>query len=122
MAVINSFEDIKAFQKAREFNKEIYIITNTETFKTDFDLKRQIRRASVSVISNIAEGFERQTKKEFIQFLFIAKGSAGEVRAQLYIAKDLDYITNEQFNILKNKYSEVSKLIAGFIKYLKSSL
>ncbi len=86
MAKIDRFEDIKAWQKARELNKEIYKISNNTLFEKDFGLKDQIRRASVSVLSNIAEGFERNGSKEFKQFLSIAKGSSGEVRAQLYVA------------------------------------
>ncbi|HLT53186.1 MAG TPA: four helix bundle protein [Flavobacteriaceae bacterium] len=88
MGKINSFEDILAWQKARELNKRIYLTSN-EFFKFDQDLARQIRRASVSISSNIAEGFERNTDKEFIHFLYIAKASAAEVRSQLYLVYDL---------------------------------
>jgi four helix bundle protein len=123
MAKLSSFEDIIAWQKARELNKTIYFITNAnENFFKDYGLRDQLRRASVSVSSNIAEGFERETTKEFLRFLYIAKASAGECRSQIYLAYDLEYITIEEFNNLKNKISEVSKLISGFIKYLKSTL
>jgi four helix bundle protein len=123
MAKLSSFEDIIAWQKARELNKVIYSITNNNTnFFKDYGLRDQLRRASVSISSNIAEGFERETTKEFIRFLYIAKASAGECRSQIYLAYDLDYITIEEFNNLKNKISEVSKLISGFIKYLNSTL
>jgi len=81
----------------------------------------QIRRASISILSNIAEGFERGGNKEFIPFFYIAKGSCGEVRAQLYIAKDQNYITDEQFHDLTSQSLRISKMIAGFISYLKRS-
>ena len=82
---------------------------------------RQIRRASISISSNIAEGFERNTDKEFIQFLYIAKASAGEVRSQLYLASDLNYIEKVEFEELFKNVSDISKLISGFIKYLNDS-
>ena len=92
MAKFNSFEEIVSWQKARELNVEIYKITNSsDLFHKDFGLRDQIRRASISISSNVAEGFERQTTKEFIRFLYIAKASAGEVRSQLYLAFDLKY-------------------------------
>lgn len=118
MSKFKSFEEINSWQLARILNKKIYRITENESFKRDFDLARQIRRSSVSISSNIAEGFERNTDKEFIHFLFIAKGSAGEVRSQLYLALDLNYITQEAFNELLLEISEISKLLSGFIKYL----
>ena len=121
MSKFSSFEEIQSWQKARAFNKEIYNVTNTEFFKKDFDLVRQIRRASISISSNIAEGFERNTDKEFAYFLSIAKASAGEVRSQLYLAFDLDYLTNEEFQYLKESITEISKLISGLIKYLQTS-
>jgi four helix bundle protein len=82
MGKFNSFEEINSWQKARIFNKRIYEITDNQNFKKDFDLVKQIRRASISITSNIAEGFERKTDKEFVYFLFVAKASAGEVRSQ----------------------------------------
>lgn len=121
MGKFTSFEEITSWQKSRIFNKRIYLITEEVTFKKDFDFVRQIRRASLSISSNIAEGFERNTDKEFIHFLFIAKASAGEVRSQLYLAFDLNYIKKEILEELLNEVSEISKLIAGFIKYLQSS-
>ena len=123
MAKFSSFEEIISWQKARELNVEIYKITNSsDLFHKDFGLRDQIRRASISISSNIAEGFERQTTKEFIRFLYIAKASAGEVRSQLYLAFDLNYIDNKEFNELKLKINEVSKLISGLLKYLHSTL
>jgi four helix bundle protein len=121
MGKFKSFEEINSWQKARQFNKRIYEITDNQNFKKDFDLVRQIRRASISISSNIAEGFERNTDKEFIQFLYIAKASAGEVRSQLYLALDLNYIEKIEFEELFNNVSDISKLISGFIKYLNDS-
>jgi four helix bundle protein len=121
MAKINSFEDIQAWQKARELTREIYKISNDGSFGKDYGLRDQIRRASVSIVSNIAEGFERNGSKEFKQFLSISKGSAGEVRAQLYIALDLEYITKEEFEKLNSLVFDTSKLISGFINYLRDS-
>ena len=121
MGKFTSFEEITSWQKSRIFNKRVYLITEEVTFKNDFDFVRQIRWASLSISSNIAEGFERNTDKEFVHFLFIAKASAGEVRSQLYLAFDLNYITKEIFEELLNEVSEISKLIAGFIKYLQNS-
>lgn len=118
MGKFNSFEEINSWQKARIFNKRIYIITDNSSFKKDFDLVRQIRRASISISSNIAEGFERNTDKEFIYFLFVAKASAGEVRSQLYLAYDLEYINKIEFEELLESVTEISKLLSGFIKYL----
>ncbi len=111
--MFKSFEEILSWQKGRELVKEIYQLTNTGAFSKDFSLKDQIRRAAVSVISNIAEGHERNSNKEFLYFLNIAKGSAGEVRAQLYIALDLKYIGEEDFNRLFDLSREVSRLIFG---------
>jgi len=119
MGKITAFEDIEAWKKARKFTKTISQATNERNFDSDYDLKRQIRRASVSISSNIAEGFERNTDKEFRHFLFIAKASAGEVRSQLYLAYDLDYIEEQKFKELKHQILEISKLISGFIAYLK---
>jgi len=120
MGKIDCFEEIIAWQKARELCKEIYTITSSINFSRDYSLRDQIRRASVSVSSNIAEGFERQGKIEFIRFLTIAKASCGEVRSQLYLAFDLKYLSEEEFNKLKNQCIETSKTIGGLISYLKS--
>ncbi|MCO6147604.1 four helix bundle protein [Flavobacterium sp. NRK1] len=118
MGKFNSFEEINSWQKSRLLNKKIYQLTENDAFRKDLDLARQIRRSSVSISSNIAEGFERHTDKEFVHFLFIAKGSAGEMRSQLYLALDLNYITQEAFDDLLLEISEISRLLSGFIKYL----
>nr|WP_315243103.1 four helix bundle protein [uncultured Flavobacterium sp.] len=122
MSKFRSFEEINSWQKSRIFNKKIYLITENSTFKKDFDFVRQIRRASLSISSNIAEGFERNTDKEFIYFLYVAKASAGEVRSQLYLAFDLEYIIKEEFEMLLESITEISKLLSGFIKYLSQKL
>ena len=118
MSKFKSFEEINSWQKSRIFNKKIYLITENSNFKKDSDFVRQIRRASLSISSNIAEGFERNTDKEFIYFLYVAKASAGEVRSQLYLAFDLEYIIKEEFEMLLESVTEISKLLSGFIKYL----
>lgn len=118
MGKFNSFEEINSWQKSRVFNKRIYLITENTNFKKDFDLVRQIRRASISISSNIAQGFERNTDKEFIYFLYVAKASAGEVRSQIYLAFDLEYISKQEFEELLESITEISKLLSGFIKYL----
>jgi four helix bundle protein len=123
LATISSFEEIRSWQASREFNKRIYQITNdSHYFKNDFELKNQVRKSSISISSNIAEGFERETPKEFIRFLYIAKGSAGECRSQLFLAHDLEYLTEKEFDELISMATEISKLIGAFIKYLRSTL
>ena len=121
MAKIEKFEDIQAWKLAREVTRQIYEISSTEKFSRDFALVNQIRRASISIISNIAEGFERSGNKKFIQFLAIAKGSCGEVRAQLYVAFDQKYIDETKFRGIAEKLNETSRLIAGFMKYLQQT-
>jgi len=116
-----SFEDLIAWQKARELVTRIYLVTRNELFRKDRSLSSQICRASVSVMSNVAEGFEREGDKEFIQFLSQAKASSGEVRSQLYVALDLGYVTEEEFNNLYNTAHEASRVISGLIGYLKKS-
>jgi four helix bundle protein len=121
MNTVRNFEELHIWQLSREFCKDIFRIINYVKFSKDFRLKDQIRASSGSIMDNIAEGFERNGNKEFIQFLFIAKGSCGESRSQLFRALDSKYIDEEEFNILKNKTSEISLSIGGFIKYLKQS-
>ena len=116
---IEKFEDIQAWQKARELVRDIYQTTNEGDFARDYSLKDQIRRASVSIMSNVAEGYARQTGREFIQFLYIALGLAAEVQSQLYIARDLRYLSQEEFDKIYGLAGETAKLITGFIKYLK---
>jgi len=121
MASIEKFEDIEAWQKARELTREIYRVTNRGAFAKDFGLRDQIRRASVSIMSNIAEGFGRGGNREFIQFLAMAKGSVSEVQAQLYVAVDAGYLTKGQFQQLYSLSQSTGNLIGGFIRYLTKS-
>lgn len=121
MATITKFEDIEAWQKARELTREIYAISNTGLFAKDYGLREQIRRAAVSVMSNIAEGFERGGDKEFGQFIALAKGSSAEVRAQLYVALDQKYIDQPAFDRLVELTVQINRMLAGLMKYLRSS-
>lgn len=121
MSSFQRFEDIEAWQKARELTKEIYAMSNDGQFSRDFGLRDQIRRASVSIMSNIAEGFGRGGNKEFIQFLSTAKGSASEVQAQLYVALDAGYINQDQFQKLYSETEATARMIAGLLRYLQNS-
>jgi len=121
MSTFQRFEEIEAWQKARELTREIYHISKNIQFSKDYGLREQIRRASISIMSNIAEGFERSGTTEFIQFLAIAKGSAGEVKSQLYVAFDQGYINKETFNQLSALCTEVNQMIAGLIHYLRKT-
>ena len=110
---IEKFEDFIAWQKARGLTREVYRITNLPAFSRDFGLKDQIRRSAVSIMSNIAEGFERGRASEFHQFLSIAKGSCAEVRSQLYVALDADYIPQSRFNEVMATATEVGHVVGG---------
>lgn len=110
---VQKFEDLVAWQKARLLTKQIYLLTVNERFSRDFGLKDQIQRAAVSVMSNIAEGFERSGLQEFHQFLVIAKSSCAEVRSQLYIALDIGYISEVEFDETRLLAVEVGKIIGG---------
>jgi len=117
MATIQRFEDLVMFKKARELTKAVYEALST---CKDYGFRDQIQRASVSIVSNIAEGFESGTKQEFLNYLYIAKASAGEVRAQLYVAYDIKYLNIETFKHLNLQAEECSRLIASFVKKLKA--
>ena len=121
MAKIERFEDIKAWQLSRELVKRIYQLTASFPFAKDYGLRDQIQKAALSVMSNIAEGFERYSKKEFVQFLNIARGSVAEVRSQLYAALDLKYVSETDFYETENSCETISKHIWNFIKYLKNN-
>lgn len=101
--------------------KLIYQLTQKSEFSKDFGLRDQMRRAAISIISNIAEGFERQTNMEFKQFLYIAKGSSAEIKAQSYAALDLKYITEEDFAQIQQLSTEIAKMLNKFISYLKTN-
>lgn len=118
---IEKFEDLVAWQKARLLTSKIYAATRTGQFAKDFGLIDQIRRAAVSMGSNIAEGFERGNNKEFVTFLGIAKGSTGEVRSQLYTAYDVGYLSDDEITELVGLSKDVSKLINGLILSLRKS-
>ncbi len=118
MARINKFEDLVCWQKARILMKEIYSITNAAGFSKDFALRDQTRRAGISVMLNIAEGFCRKSHKEFKQFLFFSHGSLGEIQSALYIALDQSYINKKKFDELYALCEEDSKIISGLIKSL----
>ncbi len=122
MATIEKFEDLKIWQKARELCKAIHeLVIASENFNKDFALRDQIKRASGSTMDNIAEGFDRSGRREFIQFLAIAKGSNSEVISQLYRALDFRYISKSDFDKVYPCANEIGKMIGGFIKYLKES-
>jgi len=121
MPTYNCFEDLPVWKGAKELAILVYKITSKGKFSKDYGLKDQIQRAAVSVSSNIAEGFERGTKQEFIQFLYIARGSCGELRSQLFIAKEIGYLDNKEFEELYNVTKRVSKQISGFVEYLKTT-
>ena len=120
MATIEKFEELEVYKLSMELCTKIYKLTNTDKFSKDFGLKDQIRRCSVSVPSNISEGYERDGKNQFLYFLQIAKGSCGELRTQLKIAYNLDYLDEKQYETLNEKCISTSKQIKGFIKYLKT--
>jgi four helix bundle protein len=121
MSKVERFEDLKVWQLARELCKEVHFLTLKDLFSKDFKLVGQIKGSSGSIMDNIAEGFERDGNKEFIQFLSISKGSCGETRSQLYRAIDNKYISQEEFDMVYEKSLECSKMLKGFIIYLKDS-
>lgn len=121
MAVVRDFEELAIFQKARELSKKIYPVTNREGFKSDYRFVQQIRAAAGSIMDNIAEGFERTGNKEFLNFLYIAKGSCGEVRSQLIRANDIGYLTKEEYEELYTECRKLSASIMNFIKEVRAS-
>lgn len=121
MATIQKFEDIKVWQKARFICQEVFKITNSKEFQDDYRFKHQIRSSSGSIMDNIAEGFERGGRKEFIQFLGFAKGSSGELRSQLSRAFDQNYLDKSTFERMNQEAIEIAKMIMGLMSYLKKS-
>ena len=121
MATVKKFEELKCWQMARELAREVYDCTRTGSFAKDYGLKDQMQRAVVSIGSNIAEGFERDSGSELVKFLGYAKGSAGELRSQLYTAFDVGYLTDEMFMALSEKSSYVAALISRFRDSVKRS-
>jgi len=120
MAAFKTFEEINAWQNAKVLVREVYAMTGSGDFSKDYGLKDQIQRAAVSICSNIAEGFERRGNKEFINFLWIAKGSAAEVCSQLHNAKDLGYITDERFKSMYNSAKQIGGMLFNLITVLSS--
>jgi len=114
------FEDLEVWKLSRELVKSIYNISDKDKFWGDYGLANQMQKSSVSIMSNIAEGFERGNNKEFVYFLNVAKGSCGELRSQLYVSLDLGYISEDDFHRNIEMSEKISKSISGFIKYLKS--
>jgi len=121
MSTFTQFQEIEAWQRARELVRKIYDVTGQGRFAGDFALRDQIRRAAVSIMSNIAEGFGRGGTKEFIQFLSVAKGSVSEVESQLYVARDQEYLDQAEFDLLYGPADEVGRMIAGLMKYLRQA-
>jgi len=121
MPTFKRFEDMEAWQKACELVRQVYAASGRGPFARDFVLRDQIRRAAVSVTSNIAEGFGRGGSQEFIQFLAVANGSLNELRSQLYLALDQGYVTPEEFAQLTESAVEVSRLVRGLMAYLRRS-
>ena len=121
MATFTTFEEISAWQKGRQLTKELYKVTSVGAFARDYDLRNQMRRAAVSIMSNIAEGFERSGTGEFNQFLATAKGSAGEVRSQLYVALDQNYLSEALVVRLLDQVTEIGRMIGGLMIYLRKS-
>lgn len=121
MAAVREFEELMIFQMARELSTKIYPITRRGEFKYDTRFVQQIRAAAGSIMDNIAEGFERTGNKEFVNFLYIAKGSCGEVRSQLIRANDVGYLTLEEYQALYADCRKLSAAIMSFIKEIKSS-
>jgi four helix bundle protein len=121
MATIQKFEDLEIWQKARMLSQKIYPLTFHEPISSDFRFKDQVRGACGSIMDNIAEGFERGSKLEFINSLTIAKGETGELKSQLYRALDNNYITQELFNELYDLSDQVTKMLTGFISYLNKT-
>ncbi len=120
---ITRFEDIEAWQEARKLVRMVYeVIRKDPAFRKDFRLVGQVQDASVSSMSNIAEGFSRKGNKEFVQFLFISKSSAAEVQSHFYVATDQGYVSQEDFRMVYEQAEIVSKLDSGLIKYLSSQL
>jgi four helix bundle protein len=121
MGTFKTFEEIEAWQQARELTRLVYEVSGKGAFGRDFALRDQIRRAAVSVMSNIAEGFGRGGAREFVQFLSVARGSASEVSAQLYVALDQGYVSKENFGRLQGQATRTGFVLSGLIRYLQKT-
>lgn len=120
MATFRSFEDIEAWRAARQLTREVYRVTRGRPFSRDHGLRDQLRRASVSVMANVAEGLERKSPRDFVRFLRIARGSASEVRSHLYVALDAEYIDQNTFDRLGGEARRITALLNGLIRYLRT--
>jgi len=118
---VKVFEELEVWKEARRLTQRIYHLTKDQSFAKDFGLCDQIRRASVSIMSNIAEGFERGGNQEFLQFLYVAKASCGEVRSQVYVALDQGYVASTEADELTNSFKRLSSMISNLITYLRKS-
>jgi four helix bundle protein len=118
---IERFEELEVWKLSRLFVRDIYLVSRSGMISKDYGFKDQIQRAALSIMNNIAEGFERKSSKEFLQFLFIAKSSCGEVRSMLYVGKDIGYFDDETYNRLFNESESISKSLGGFIQYLRKN-
>jgi four helix bundle protein len=121
MTTAKTFEEIVAWQKARALVKRIYESTRQDSFSRDYPLRDQVRKAAISIMANIAEGFERGGNKEFMQFLSVAKASTAEVKSHLYVALDQNYLTQSVFEEVTEYSNEVARMMTGLMKYLSSS-
>lgn len=119
MATANRFEDLEIWQKARDLTKFVYTLTNNSRFQQDLRLKNQMRDASVSIMANIAEGFSRQSAKEFCRFLYIARGSGSELQSHFYVSVDQHYVSEPDFRLLYEKIDHILRMLSRFILYLR---
>lgn len=121
MSTFKKFEEIQAWQKARTLTKDIYLLSGSDEFGKDFDLRRQIRRSSMSIMANIAEGQGRRTDKDFANFLNMALGSVAETKSQMYLALDLRYVNESEFNGVYGRLDELGRMIFGLNAHLRTS-
>lgn len=121
MSTFKKFEEIHAWQKARTLTKEIYLLSGNGEFGKDFDLRRQIRRSSISIMANIAEGQGRRTDKDFANFLNMALGSLAETKSHMYLALDLGYVNESEFNEVYGRLDELGRMIFGLNAHLRTS-
>jgi four helix bundle protein len=121
LRVVRRFEDLKVWQKARKLVGDVYRVTNAAAFRHDFGLRDQMQRSAVSIMANIAEGFERDGTKEFTQFLSLAKASCGEVRSHLYVARDQNYLLEGMYEEIHRALVEISLMIKALMNYLQTS-
>lgn len=121
MSTFKKFEEIQAWQKARTLTKDIYLLSGSDEFGKDFDLRRQIRRSSMSIMANIAEGQGRRTDKDFANFLNMALGSVAETKSHMYLALDLRYVNESEFNGVYGRLDELGRMIFGLNAHLRTS-